>query len=176
LLAAAKAVRAAHGAVAKLTPQQRATLGLVITHPCYRPAWLATDGLSLEEEENIVVSVMETIDAWLGFRVGRGPQAVSGKQGRPGGAKAKWAMHQFVLRLWYVSRLYGGDVTLSNKGGEAKGTIVAILDILKPTLPKHFFPGILNHSFLRKVQESLPHTPAYEAALDLRRFRRRAGV
>jgi hypothetical protein len=71
-------------------------------------------------------------------------------------------MHDFVLRLWGVSRIHG-SVTLSNRGGQAGGSIVEMLSILKPMLPKRFFPGILNYSFLRKVQKSLPRPPWEDA-------------
>ena len=64
-------------------------------------------------------------------------------------------MHVFVGRLWDSSQ-YFGNVTLSNTGGQAGGSIVELLNALKPMLPKAFFPGILNYSFLRKVQKSLP--------------------
>ena len=65
-------------------------------------------------------------------------------------------MHDFVLSLWKLGRHCGGNVALSNTGGQADGSIVALLDVLKPMLPKSFFPGVLSYSFLRKVQKSLP--------------------
>jgi hypothetical protein len=70
-------------------------------------------------------------------------------------------MHDFVFQLWSMSRLFG-EVTLSNKGGRADGSIVHILTALKPMLPKRFFPGILSHSFLLKVRKSLPPDPLKE--------------
>ena len=200
LVAAAKAVRAVCAAVAKLTPIQRAHLGVILTRPYGVPRtraeiaqkrkggpfvlepyhvirqecdvlvraygdevtsniarWLDPT-IDLDTEDNLVALLIEALDAAFGEMIDRSPHIVSGKKGKPSGAKTQWAMHRFVLRLWDFSRLYG-DVTLSNRGREAHGTIVEILNVLKPMLPKRFFPGILNYSFLRKVQQSLPPDP-----------------
>jgi hypothetical protein len=170
LVAAAKAVRSAFTAVAQLTPRQKAQLGAIITGLDARLYWLPV-GLPFEVQDNIAPALIEAVDAALSEFVGRSPHAASGKRGKPTGAKAQWAMHDFMLQLWDMTRLYG-DVTLSNKGGQAAGSIVAMLGILKPMLPKQFFPGILDHSFLRKVQKSLPRSPAYEAVLELRQLGR----
>jgi hypothetical protein len=174
LLAAAEAVRAAYSAVAKLTPRQKWKLGWIITGLNARPYWLPVN-LPSEAEDNIAPALIEAVDAAFGTFIERSPHAASGKLGKPKGAKAQWAMHDFVLQLWNMSRMYG-DVTLSNKSGQAGGSIVEMLGILKPMLPKRFFPGILSHSFLRKVQKSLPMTPAAELALKLRRLRRPVSV
>ena len=163
LLTAAKAVRAAYGAVAKLTPRQKGQLGMAIIFafspgPDARPYWLRAD-VPCEARGDIATSLIGMVDMALGKFIGRSPHVASGKKGRPGGSKTQWAMHEFVLRLWDWSRRWGG-VTLSNKGGgQAEGSIVEMLDILKPILPKQFFPGILSYSFLRKVQNSLPPEP-----------------
>jgi hypothetical protein len=170
LLVAAQAVRTAYGAVAKLTPRQKWQLGWIITGLNARPYWLPVD-LPSEAEDNIAPALIEAVDAAFGTFIERSPHAASGKKGKQKGTKAQWAMHDFVLQLWDRSR-QDGDVTLSNKDGQAGGSIVEVLGILKPMLPNQFFPGILSYSFLRKVQKSLPVNPAAEFALKLRRFRR----
>ena len=169
LLVAAQAVRTAYGAVAKLTPKQKWQLGRIITGLNARPYWLPVD-LPSEAEDNLAPALIEAVDAAFGTFIERGPHAASGKKGKQKGTKAQWAMHDFVLRLWDWSRQWGA-VTLSSKGGQAGDSIVEMLGILKPMLPKQFFPGILSHSFLRKVQKSLPVNPAAELAKKLRRLR-----
>jgi hypothetical protein len=157
LLAAAKAVRAAYGAVAKLTPLQKRLLGITIIcafSPDARPYWLPAD-LPFEVWDDMAPTFIGVVDMALGNAIGRSPHMASGNRGRQLGGKTQWDMHHFVLRLWDWSRRWG-NVTLSNKGGQARGSIVEMLRILKPTLPKQFFPGILSYSFLRKVQKSLP--------------------
>jgi hypothetical protein len=169
LLPAAKAVRAARGAVAKLTPQQRGALGVIlkdlredltpntnVSEALYHHILeLPPRNTPHEMENNLVLALLDEMDAAFGILIGRNPHAPSGKRGKPDGAKAQWAMHYFVVQLWEFSSVYG-DVTLSNSGGQAKGSIVEMLDILKPMLPNQFFPGVLNYSFLRNVQKSLP--------------------
>jgi hypothetical protein len=158
LSSAAEAVRAAYGAVAKLTPRQKEQLGMAIIFPgVARPYWLPAD-LPSEARSDIATSLIGMVDMALGKYIGRSPHMASGKRGRPSGDKAQWAMHEFVLRLWDWSRQWGA-VTLSSKGGQAGGSIVQMLVILEPVLPKRFFPGILSYSFLRKVQKSLPPKP-----------------
>ena len=171
LLAAAKAVRAAHGAVAKLTPQQKWQLGMIIDdglrpqdlpyevwrEHVRRPAWLPTWPMRHEVWGNLVPDFIEAMDDAFGELVGRSPHTPSSKRGKPSGTKAQWAMHNFTAKLWMYGNLFGaGHITLSNSGDQAGGSIVALLNILKPVLHKQFFPGILNYSFLRKVQKSLP--------------------
>jgi hypothetical protein len=162
LLAAAKAVRGAVGAVAKLTPRQKGQLGMAIIgafspDPDARPYWLPAD-LPFEVRDDIAPTLIGVVDMALGNYIGRSPHAASGKRGRQFGSKTQWDRHDFVLRLWDWSRRWG-DVRLSNKGGQARGSIVEMLGILKPMLPKQFFPGILSHSFLLKVRNSLPPEP-----------------
>jgi hypothetical protein len=158
-LAAAKAVRAAHGALAKLPPQQRRLLRMSLTDEgrfhWRRFPWLPVF-LSFKVGDSLVLDLIDVMDDAFGDLIGRSPHAPSGKRGKPGGAKAQWVMHNFVGNLWLAGNRFGGDVTLSNLGGQAKGSIVEMLVILKPMLPKQFFPGILSYSFLRKVQKSLP--------------------
>jgi hypothetical protein len=159
-LAAAKAVRAAHGAVAKLTPQQKGQLGVALTasRSDGRCLWMLS-GLRFDVQDNLVLTLIDGLDAAFGELIGRSPHAPPSTRGKPSGAKAQWAMHEFAVRLWDSARFYG-NVTLSNLDGQPKGTIVTLLGILEPMLPKKFFPGILDYSFLRKVQKSLPPNPA----------------
>ena len=117
--------------------------------------------MDLDTEGNLVELMIKHLDTAFGKFIGRSPHAASGRRGKQKGTKAQWAMHDFVSQLWSTSRYYG-EVTLSNKGGRADGSIVDILMALKPMLPKRFFPGILSHSFLRKVQKSLPPDPLKE--------------
>ena len=195
--AAAKAVRSARTAVAKLSWRQKAQLGTTLTRPfgvsrgraqlsqkrnggplILEPydvmrresdrinlnfgndtaPWLDPT-MDLDTQDNLVELMMELLDAAFGAFIDRSEHSVSGKPGKPAGAKGQWAMHDFVANLWADSR-YFGEVTLSSRGGQAGGTIVALLNVLKPMLPKAFFPGILNHSFLRKVKKSLPPDPS----------------
>jgi len=168
LLTAAKAVRAAHGAIAKLPPEQKERLSLYLRILMGAPLMVAPEGLEGPQpwlrpslppnvRDNLVSALIDAMDAAFGDAVGRAPHAPSSKRGKPRGAKSNWVMHDFALTLWLVCESYGDvPVTLSNSGGEAGGTIVALLKILKPALPKQFFPGILNHSFLREVQKVVP--------------------
>ena len=187
IIAAAKAVRSAHTAVAKLTIQQKMWLGVSITQPFvvprteanyaqkenggplileYRvirqgwggPPWLDPT-MDLHTEDNLAAILIEAVDTAFNEIIGRSPHVASGKKGRPKDAKTQWPMYYFVLSLWKLSRHCGGNVTLSNMGGQAGGSIVKLLAVLKPMLPKGFFPRILNYSFLRKVQKSLPPAP-----------------
>jgi hypothetical protein len=187
LLAAAKAVRTAYTAVARLTPQQKGHLGILITRPFLVPRTIAElaqkqkgvafvtepydairarwggppwmdPTMGLDAQDSLAVSLIEALDAALGEFIGRGPHGAPGKRGKPGGAKKRWPMHNFVLTLWCIGRVYG-RVTLSNTGGSAGGSIVAALRRLEPMLPKAFYPGILDYPFLRNVQKSLPPDP-----------------
>jgi hypothetical protein len=200
LLAAAKAVRSAYAAVAKLTPQEKNLLGIIITRPYKVPRaraelaqkrnggpfvlepyhvirqecdvqiradrdevaskialWLDPT-ISLDTQDNLAAMLIEALDAALGEMTGRSPHSSTGARARPKGSRGQWTIHRFVLDLWQLSRLYG-RVTLSNNGGRAGGTIVAILRILQPMLPKEFFPAILDYSFLRRVQKEVPPAP-----------------
>jgi hypothetical protein len=159
LLAAAKAVRAAHGAVAKLTTRQKHLLRFRLRNRFHR----LSSGV---QDDNLVLALMSAMDAELGDWIGRSPHAPSGKRGKPRGAKAQWKMHAFVVQLWVHACQRGMKVTLSNSGGQAAGTIVALLNVLKQVLPERFFPGILNYSFLRGVQKSLPSDLAEVEPLD----------
>jgi hypothetical protein len=191
--AAAKAVRSASTAVARLTPRQKRRLGVILTAPFTVPRvrvlqsqernggplisepydvmrresdrinlqfgddtapWLDPT-MDFETQDNLVELMIEFLDAAFGKFIDRSDHSVPGKPGKPAGAKGQWAMHDFVAQLW-IDSYYYGNVTLSNRGGQAGGSIVALLNALRPMLPKAFFPGILNYSFLRKVQKSLP--------------------
>ena len=112
--------------------------------------------MDLDTEDNLIELMIEFLDFKRSVNLSTAastPCRVS--RGKPAGAKGQWAMHDFVAHLWAGSR-YFGEVTLSSRGGQAGGSIVALLNALKPMLPKAFFPGILNYSFLRNVQKSLP--------------------
>ena len=187
LVVAAKAVRSALTAVAKLTELTRARLGGAITRDfCFArigaelaaeekgaplkfdyhtirkayggPHWLDPT-MDEDTENNLALILLEALDTAFDDVVGRATYDVEGKRGRPRGAKMQWPMHEFVLSLWRLCRHCGGRVTLSNTGGRASGSIVELLQALKPMLPKAFFPSILHYSFLRKVQKSLPAYP-----------------
>lgn len=187
LFAAAKAVRSAHAAVAKLTPGQKVWLGsniteafavprqeaqyaqkekggpLILEYHAIReawggPAWLDPT-MDPDTEDNLATILLEAVDAAFNPIIGRSPHVAEGRKGKPKGAKTQWPMHEFVLSLWGLGHHCGGRVTLSNTGGKAGGSIVALLIALKPMLPKHYFPAILNYSFLRNVQKSLPPAP-----------------
>jgi hypothetical protein len=171
LLAAAAAVRVAHRAVAKLTTRQKLQLWVALAHskghsdwgPFKQFNWMLLGRLPEVAPDSLVPSLIDAIDKAFGYLIGRSPHTPSVKKGKPRGAKAQWVIHAFVANLW---ALCGPNVTLSEckSGGEAAGTIVALLGILKPVLPKQFFPRILNHSFLRKVQKSMPWYLEYLAA------------
>jgi len=160
LLAAAAAVRVAHRAVAKLTPQQKLQLWVALAHSekdLGRFNWLLLRRLHEVEPGSLVPRLVDAIDRAFGYLIGRSPHTSSGKIGKPRGAKVHWVIHEFVAKLWALGQVYGNiDVTLSASGGEAAGTIVALLGILKPVLAKQFFPHVLKHSFLREVQKSMP--------------------
>jgi hypothetical protein len=118
--------------------------------------WLQPS-LPPDVRNNLVLAVIGAMDTTFGGAVGRAPHAPSSKRGKPRGAKSNWVMHDFALKLWLVCESYGDvPITLSNSGGQAEGTIVALLNVLKPVLPERFFPDILKHSFLREVQKVVP--------------------
>ena len=147
LAVAAKAVRSALAAVAKLTELTRARLGGSIIGDFYwarlgavlaaeekgeppifdyhtinkeagrGPQWL--DPTMDEEIENdLALILLEALDAAFDGVVGRATYDVVGNRGRPRGAKMQWPMHEFVLSLWRLCRHCGGRVTLSNTGGK----------------------------------------------------------
>ena len=107
------------------------------------PPWLDPT-MDLHTEDNLAAILIEAVDTSFNEIIGRSPHVASGKKGRPKDAKTQWPMYYFVLSLWKLSRHCGGDVTLSNTGGQAGGSIVKLLAVLKPMLPKGFFPRILN--------------------------------
>ena len=191
-IAAAKAVRSACTAVVKLSPTQKAYLGVILVRPfitsrlgqkrkegsltlkpyhvireecdklnlqlgCDTFPWLDPT-MGPDTEDDLAELMIKHLDAALGESIDRSPHAATGERKRPRGSKAQWAMRTFVVELWKGSRFFG-EVTLSEEGGQAGGTIVDILYKLKPMLPNRFFPRILSHAFLRDVQKSLPPDP-----------------
>jgi hypothetical protein len=196
LKAAAKAVRAAKAAVAKLTLQQRAQLGVTITLEAtlvadYTPDirakivetrywWLLPPTPELQDDAPAIL--LDALDDALGAAISRPPEAApTGKRGKPKGTKINWPAYDFVYRFWYLCHMHreclGFDgfvsgksrITLSGKSGKAKGTIVIALDLLKPMLPKEFFPSILDYPFLHKVQKSMPRSQ-WEEVKEAREF------
>lgn len=104
LLAAAKAVRTARGAVAKLTLEQRRQLGALFGAPV--DFYWAPIHSPSAEAETIVVSVIKAVDEVSKF-IGRGPYSAPSKRGRPSGTKDQWDMHEFVNKLWQFSCVCG---------------------------------------------------------------------
>jgi hypothetical protein len=101
------------------------------------------------------------LSLWLGANPERGAAA---KRGRPRGSEGDWVFKWFVRQLLSSARTFDAKLTLSQEAGEARGTLVEVLDLLQPhlacipkALPYKTLERLLAEHSRRERNSPLPH-------------------
>jgi hypothetical protein len=101
------------------------------------------------------------LSLWLGANPDRG---ASTGPGRPSGSDKDWVFKWFVLELRSIAHSSGAELTLSKLGSKPRGTLVAVLDLLRPhlacipkALPYKTLERLLAEHSRRERNSPLPH-------------------
>jgi hypothetical protein len=133
-----------------------------------RAAQDAINALSEDQRRSITIAMLGSIpfdgDDWtqqtlkilvgMAKITGSGPYRANEPSKRgPKRDRSHWIFRELVRDLWRIAQVHGGDFTLwADDRGDAKGTIIEVLHLLRPILPQGFVPHVIPRTTLNRLK------------------------
>ena len=98
-------------------------------------------------------SAIGTLVEWLSILIGENSDPAAAKRrGRRKGSVKLWPFHLLVHELLHIGSSTGADFTLSDLGGEPKGSLAAALELLRPHVA--CIPKPLTYDALEEIRST----------------------